>query len=275
MNHHTRKIIIFIYWICVAAYIAACTHCFALSPSTDRTIQKNGNLVIDSTYENQGYVLVHGKETDQKLKLKIINHQKDMIYDINSDGDWEIIPLQSGNGSYKFQLYQQRTGKQYAKTGELSVTANMEDENIVFLQPNQYVNFNEQTPAVLEANNLCDGMTDPNTIYQTIKHYINTHMKYDYLKSYTVNKKGHLPDIDSAWENKMGICQDIAAITVAMLRSQQVPAKLIIGTFRDRNGSDHPHAWVSVLINDQEIRYDPTAEILRTTGGTYTEERVY
>ena len=54
----------------------------------------------------------------------------------------------------------------------------------------------------------------------------------------------------------MGICQDLAATAVAMLRSQNIPAKLMIGKADNQN-----HAWVSTTINNKEILFDPTKEI--------------
>ena len=94
---------------------------------------------------------------------------------------------------------------------------------------------------------------------------------YDFIKSVTV-KSGQLPDIEYCWEKKMGICQDLSAMTCAMLRSQGVPARLIIGTL----GSGTPHAWVLAVVDGEDTFFDPTAELNATNKtDTYTTERWY
>ncbi len=58
-----------------------------------------------------------------------------------------------------------------------------------------------------------------------------------------------------------------------MLRSQGVPAKLVIGFLKKRTY----HAWVSIIINGEEQRFDPTASIegQKYKKGDYTIERYY
>ena len=65
---------------------------------------------------------------------------------------------------------------------------------------------------------------------------------------------------------------DLSAVTVAMLRSQGVPAKLMIGS--RKNGY---HSWVVLILNGEEKRFDPTAELegKKYTKTDYTIERYY
>ena len=76
---------------------------------------------------------------------------------------------------------------------------------------------------------------------------------YDYVKMVTV-KPGMMPDIDECFEKRMGICQDLSSTTVCMLRSQGIPAKLVIG-----KANGQYHAWVQVTLNGEEKLFDPTA----------------
>ena len=54
-------------------------------------------------------------------------------------------------------------------------------------------------------------------------------------------QSGYLPDIDVTLAEKKGICFDYAALMAAMLRSQNVPVKLVVGW----TGSQY-HAWINV-----------------------------
>ena len=52
---------------------------------------------------------------------------------------------------------------------------------------------------------------------------------------------GYLPKLDEVLAAQTGICFDYAALMTAMLRSQEVPCKLVVGYA----GSVY-HAWISV-----------------------------
>ena len=69
-------------------------------------------------------------------------------------------------------------------------------------------------------------------------------MTYDDKKAETV-PSGYLPDVDETLATGKGICFDYAALTTAMLRSQNIPTRLEIGY----SGKIY-HAWISVYIED-------------------------
>ena len=54
-------------------------------------------------------------------------------------------------------------------------------------------------------------------------------------------KSGYLPELDKVLESKKGICFDYAALMAGILRSQNVPCKLVVGYA----GKSY-HAWISV-----------------------------
>jgi hypothetical protein len=149
----------------------------------------------------------------------------------------------------------------------------MPDELSCFLYPNQYVNYNENTACVKEAQAMCKDMTDQGEIYKTVCSFVLKNFIYDYIKSVSVQSMSQqMPDIDGCWDNRMGICQDLSAMTCAMLRSQGIPARLMIGTV----GANTYHAWVVAVVNGEERFFDPTAELNASNKNeTYTTERYY
>jgi transglutaminase/protease-like cytokinesis protein 3 len=70
--------------------------------------------------------------------------------------------------------------------------------------------------------------------------YVVTNLTYDDERAATV-KSGYLPVLDEVLREKKGICFDYAALMTAMLRSQEVPCKLVVGY-----AGDIYHAWISV-----------------------------
>ena len=77
--------------------------------------------------------------------------------------------------------------------------------------------------------------------------------------------------MDRCYETRKGICQDLAAMAACMLRVQGIPTRLMIGY-----AGKMYHAWNTVIINGEEVLYDPTLELSAIDRGlTYTVERYY
>lgn len=121
----------------------------------------------------------------------------------------------------------------------------LKDELVPFLRPNQYVNYTEDSQAVALAAELTAGMTDNLEKVKTIYDYVVQNISYDRLLAAKV-QSGYLPDIDQVLAKKKGICFDYAALMSAMLRSQEVPTKLVVGY----TGSVY-HAWINVYSEEE------------------------
>ena len=267
----------FLIVVSLALVYVICFLSFAevLMPKAGKQTKKNGSLVLDVSNMNEGYVLAKAAKSKKKQKLVVKTGKKQLQYDLNSKGNYEVIPLQYGNGKYTFTLFENVSGKKYSQSGTVSISAKMKDPNRAFLYPNQYVDYTAKTEAVLKATELCKGVTEPAEIAKIICNFVRKSFAYDYLKANSVktnDTKGMMPAIDDTWNKHMGVCQDLSAVAVAMLRSQGVPAKLMIG---DRKNVYH--AWVSVIIDGDEKRFDPTAELegKKYKKTDYTLERFY
>lgn len=242
-----------------------------LLPATGKKTKSKDGLTLDVSHMDQGYVLAKAAKSGKRLKLRVKVDGHTLNYDLNTDGEYEVFPLQYGDGKYTFTLYKNVSGKKYAEEGKISLTVKMEDPLSAFLYPNQYINYDADTLCVQEAMKLCEGMTDQQEIYRAVCDYMKTHFVYDYIKSVQV-KAGTLPDLDGAWQKRMGICQDLSAIMVAMLRSQGVPARMEIGNL---NGTVY-HAWVTAVVDGKDAFFDPTAAVNAVNkDSTYTLERFY
>ena len=255
--------------ICAAIVISASG--LNLPEATGKTVKKDGKMTIDCSNMSEGYIMVKGKKSSKRMKLQIATSGAKLNYDINSDGEYEVFPLQFGSGKYQVSLFENASGKKYSKEGSVKLSVKMPDELSCFLYPNQYVSYDENTACVVYATEMCKDMTDQADIFKAVCNYVTSNFVYDFIKSVTV-KAGQLPQIDECWNNKMGICQDLSAMTCAMLRSQGIPARLMIGTV----GSNTYHAWVVAVVNGEEKFFDPTAELNASSKtDTYTTERYY
>ena len=257
--------------LCAAIMIAATG--LNLPRATGKTVKSNGKLTIDCSNMSEGYIMVKAKKTAKKLRVRISTAQTKLLYALNGNGDYEVLPLQFGSGKYQIELFENVKGKDYSKEGTLKLNVKISNELSCFLYPNQYVNYDENTACVRYAQDMCRDMKDQGEIYKAVCAYVLHNFVYDYGKSYQVQSMSQqMPDIDYCWNSRMGICQDLSAMTCAMLRSQGVPARLMIGTV----GKNTYHAWVVAVVNGEERFFDPTAELgPGNRGATYTTERYY
>lgn len=213
----------------------------------------DGALQVDVAHIDEGYMLVRGGKTAKRLKLKVAKGDYSVMYDLEGKNEYQVLPLQFGNGKYRLTLYKQVSGSRYTEEGAVSFTADMENVNCAFLFPNAYINYTGENKAVKKAEEICLGLEGDRARYDAITAYVKSAFVYDYVRAVTVKTDG-LPDVDYCLNKGMGICQDLAATSVCMLRTQGIPAKLVIG---DANGQYH--AWVQATVEGKEVIFDPTA----------------
>ena len=243
----------------------------ALYPETPAKVKKDGKLQVDLNHVSDGYFTAAlTKKSSKKMKLRVALGKETLTYDLNSKGDFEVFPLQLGNGKYTISLYENVSGKKYTSAGSITVNVKLSEENRCFLYPNQYIMYTSKTEAVKKADELCSSLSKDSEAYKKVTSFMSTSFVYDFIKAATI-KAGLLPDLDGCFKKKQGVCQDLSAVMVCMLRSQGIPAKLMIG-YADNNY----HAWVIAIYNGKEYFFDPTAAINGISKvKTYTAERCY
>ena len=204
-------------------------------------VKSNDVAIIDYSNVVDGYVMVrYTAETAVRLKVQVIGPSS-TTYTYNIDvGQWEVFPLSDGNGTYRIRILEQVVDNRYATVLSLSTAVTMADEYAPFLRPNQYVNYENATKTVSTGAELCRGKTNLLDKVEVIYQYVVKTLSYDYDKAATV-QSGYLPDLDAVLAEKKGICFDYAALMTAMLRSQGIPCKLVVGYA----GTGY-HAWISV-----------------------------
>ena len=214
-----------------------------LSPEASGILTKESDqAVIDYSHTEDGYVMVRWTG-DAGARVKVlIKGPSGTTYQYNLDlyGSYETFPLSDGSGSYNIGIYRNAGGTQYATIMTLDISVALLDEFAPFLRPNQYVNYSLSTLAVGKAGELCAGITDNLEKTAAVYNYVVSNVSYDTTKAQTV-QSGYLPDIDDTYLTGQGICFDYAALMAGMLRSQEVPVKLVIGY----TGSAY-HAWLNV-----------------------------
>ena len=203
-------------------------------------VQTCAKAVIDYSNTADGYVMVqYTAQTDKRLKAQVAGPTTTYSYNLEV-GKWAAFPLSDGNGDYKVTVYENVSDNKYSAVVSVSFSIALEDEFAPFLRPNQYVDYAEAKNTLAKAEELTKDLEDPLKMVAAVYDYVVTNFKYDKNRAKTV-KSGYLPDLDDVLEKKEGICFDYAAVMTAMLRSQGVPCKLVVGYA----GKTY-HAWISV-----------------------------
>ena len=198
------------------------------------------DAVIDYSHTDDGYVMVqYTGETDQRLKVLVKGPSATYSYDLPKR-QWTTFPLSDGNGTYTVGVYINVTGNKYAVVMTAEITADMADEFAPFLRPNQYVNYVNAPETISLGAELCVGVEHPLEKVAVVYDHVIHNFSYDYEKAKSVTS-GYLPNLDEVLSKQEGICFDYAAVMTAMLRSQEVPCKLVVGY-----AGNVYHAWISV-----------------------------
>ena len=208
------------------------------------TVYKNSKATVDASNLPLGFVSVSytgGK--DVRIKVQITKTGgTTYTYNLNNKGTAETFPLTEGDGKYTVKVFENTRGTKYAQAYSCSLDLKLTSEFSPFLYSNQYVNFSDDSRVVAKAAELTEGLTTDLDKVTEIYHYVINNITYDYQLAATV-ASGYLPDVDAVLESGKGICFDYAAVMSAMLRSQNIPCKLIVGYA----GTVY-HAWINVYI---------------------------
>ncbi len=234
----------------VALAAAPPVHDLLLPQHPGTRTEKNQKAEVDYSNAADGYVMVRfTAKSDRRLKAKVIGPVTEDGYQYNlTQGEWTTFPLSDGSGSYTVKVYEQADSGKYAVVLTAAFSVTLTDEFAPFLRPNQYVNYANAVNTVAKAQELAGGETEALKKVEKVYDFVVSHMSYDTALAQSV-QSGYLPDLDKALASGKGICFDYAALMTAMLRSQGVACKLVVGYV----GAQDPayHAWISVWTQDE------------------------
>lgn len=230
----------------------------------------NSKLKVDVGNASEGYFMAAvTSKSKHNMKLRVEKDGQTLTYDLDNTGNFEVFPFQLGSGKYDLSLWENVSGKKFSSAGKISVNVKLKREDGAFLYPNQYVNYGKNDQVVGMSLKVCRDK-EGKEAYTAIKKYITENFRYDYVKAATI-KPSVLPDIQTCFTKKTGVCQDLSAVMVSMLRVQGIPSRLVIG-YADKIY----HAWVVCEVEGKKVLFDPTAAVSKEKNAAkYSVERYY
>ena len=213
----------------------------AMPAASGTTVFKNTNVTIDASNTKDGYVMIaYTESTTARIKVLIQGPSgATYSYNLDANGNYTVFPLSDGNGKYTISVCKNVSGTNYSVSYSTPVTVALANEFSPFLLPNQYVNYTADSAVVKKAAELMAGKTTTLAKIEAVYSFVTNTFTYDYDRAASV-QSGYLPNLDDVLMKQKGICFDYAAVMAAMLRSQGVPCKLVIGYA----GTVY-HAWIN------------------------------
>lgn len=223
----------------------------------------NDVVSIDVSNLSQGYMMVQYTGGNAKPILRVTT-SGGTVYDylLSRDGSYDTISFSAGNGSYSVNVFENVSGTSYALAYGDTVSVSLDNALLPFLYPNQYVDFSSGSVTVSKGAELASTAADELGVVENVYNWVIGNISYDFDKAADAESGSiawYLPDVDRILQSGAGICFDYAAVMVTMLRTQDIPAKLVIGY-----AGGIYHAWINVYITnvgwvDGMIYFDGTS----------------
>ena len=203
----------------------------------------NDIACADITSVDMGVIKVTYSGECGKVKVRITKGEA--VYDYDLDPGGTVFPLQSGSGTYNIKVLENVSGKTYAVALDEDFSADIKSEFSPYLVPSQYINYSQSDECVYKAAELCAGKSGTVEKAAAMFGYITGNVKYDKELAASV-KSGYVPNPDKTLESGKGICFDYASLFASMCRSQNIPAKLVMGYVR---GNVY-HSWNEIYTEE-------------------------
>jgi transglutaminase-like putative cysteine protease len=187
--------------------------------------------------------------------LKVLVKKGTEQYVYNLYDSQEEFALQMGNGQYTFGLYQRVQGNKYRKITATSAYVTVE-EMTVYTATVQNIAWSEDSEAVILAKELTAEAKTDREKFEAVYDYVINNMSYDYQKAATVGSR-YIPNNTAMLESNKGICYDYSSLMASMLRSLEIPTKLVEG---HSTYTSVYHAWNEVFIDGEWITVDTTVD---------------
>jgi len=214
------------------------------SPGTQIVTGTNG--VIDYSNAAQGYISARYTGSSSKVKFRIEANGQQYNHDLDPNSATEYYPLSFGSGTYTVTIFEQIPGSSdYAFAAQGSFDVQLNSLLSPFLCPNRYVNYGQGSDVVYKGAELCAGKTSDIDKIAAIFQWVTENISYDYELASSV-KSGYVPDPDRTLSKRTGICFDYSSIMAAMLRSQSIATRLVIGWA----SPEIYHAWNEVYTEE-------------------------
>lgn len=210
---------------------------------------EDGTVVINTGNTAKGVVLVniHVAPDGRYWKAILKGPTGSFSYDLLKRNTEIGLPLQMGNGSFTLTIYEGVSSTSFSNRMAHTFNVTLNSSLSPFTASSVMVDFASNSTCTTLAASLVAGKTTQVARIDAIYQWIVANIAYDRTLSASISSgtvKSYIPNPDATLRARKGICFDYAALMAAMLRSQGIPTRLIIGQI-----AQGYHAWNEVYID--------------------------
>lgn len=132
---------------------------------------------------------------------------------------------------------------------------NLPEQTLIYLLPSRYCESDKLNAKAFE---IINNQTFGYQMVEAIRKWINLNIKYEY------NRSNSSTSALDTLESKHGVCRDLSHLAIALCRSINIPARLVVGYLYNLKPMDL-HAWFEAYLDGQWYTFDATQPI--TLGG--------
>lgn len=231
---------------------------FLMPEAPGTVVLANDVVSLDASNTADGYFTLDYSGGADKVQIQITYPDGTMYpYPLNL-GAPRVFPLSGGDGTYKVDVLEHVSDNMYSLGFSDSFQVSLTDEYRPFLFPNQYVEYTGDSSTTSLGKQLSDQSVDDLAYVTNVYNYVIDNVTYDEELASNIGTN-YIPNPAATLSSKKGICFDYASLMSALLRSQRIPTKLVVGY----SGTAY-HAWISVYLSevgwvDNIIEFDGTS----------------
>ena len=215
------------------------------------------NLLIDMENLDDGYLKAKYTGACKKATIAFTKESGRGIAMELTD-EWLNYTFTLGSGTYKVWLYEFNEGGKKTIRYKTKINVELENEYDMFRYSNCYVDAENTTVQAVAKVIKENSESDTERILKVEK-FVSDWLIYDEIKKNEIVENDtqiYLVDMDQLFQSRKGVCYDYAVMATALLRAQDIPARMVFGF----DGNVQYHAWVEAYLEDTNrwVRIDPT-----------------
>lgn len=199
---------------------------------------------VDASNTGDGYIQLRYTGASAKAKVLLTLPDGSVYTYTLLPGTDATLPLTGGSGTYGISVMENAFDDIYALAFSGEFSAENVDAFKPYLYPNQYVPFTADSRVTALGAELSEASADDLDYVNRVYGYVVDNIDYDTELAASI-PTDYLPDPEKTLASGRGICLDYASLMTALLRSQGIPTKLVVGY----SGREY-HAWISVYLEE-------------------------
>lgn len=229
--------------------------------ASGETVYGNGISSIDASHAEDGYLQVIYNGSAAKAKVQVTVPDTTVYTYTLNPGQYGTLPLTGGAGHYSISILENAYDNMYALVLSQELDVQEIDTFTPYLYPNLFSWFTQDSTVTELGMEISSESSSDMDYVERVYRYVIQNIQYDTQLAQDP-PAGYTPSPDATIASGKGICFDYASLMTALLRSQGIPTKLVVGY----SGQQY-HAWITVYLEesgwvDKAIYFDGSSWVL-------------